>query len=55
MSILDLYCSVDTFWQQCAPWWEREQLASGQRLRHRATRLRPSELMTILLLFQQSS
>ena len=51
MSILDLYCSVDTFWQQCAPWWEREQLVSGQRLRHRATRLIPSELMTILLLF----
>lgn len=35
MSIRDLYCSVDTFWQQVAPWWEREQLASGQRLRHR--------------------
>ena len=54
MSILDLYCSVDTFWQQCAPWWEREQLASGQRQRTRATRLSPSEIMTILILFQQS-
>ena len=54
MSILDLYCSVDTFWQQFAPWWEHEQLASGQRRRRRATRLSPSELMTIVILFQQS-
>lgn len=54
MSILDLYCSVDTFWQHFAPWWEREQLASGQRQRRRATRLSPSEIMTILILFQQS-
>jgi hypothetical protein len=49
-----LYCSVDAFWQQFAPWWEREQLASGQRHRRRATRLSPSEIMTILILFQQS-
>jgi len=54
MSILDVYCSVDTSWQQFAPWWEREQLASGQRQRQRATRLSPSEIMTILILFQQS-
>jgi hypothetical protein len=54
MSILDLYCSVDTFWQQFAPWWEREQLAAGKRHRRRATRLSPSELMTLLILFQQS-
>ncbi|MGZ3601596.1 MAG: transposase, partial [Ktedonobacterales bacterium] len=52
MSILDVYCSVDTFWQQFAPLWEREQLALGKR--RRATRLSPSELMTILILFQQS-
>ena len=54
MSILDLYCSVDTFWQQFAPWWEREQLASGRRHRKRMTRLSSSEIMTILILFQQS-
>ena len=53
MSILDLYCSVDTFWQVFAPLWEREQVAAGRR-RRRATRLSPSELMTILILFQQS-
>ena len=54
MSILDLYCSVDTFWQQFAPLWECEQVAAGRRRRKRATRLSPSEIMTILILFQQS-
>ncbi|HST90493.1 MAG TPA: IS982 family transposase [Ktedonobacterales bacterium] len=54
MSILELYCSVDAFWQQFAPAWERELLASGQRRRRRATRLHPSEIMTIVIRFQQS-
>src|SRR5215469_10603025 len=54
VSILDLYCSVDEFWQQFAPWWQRQLLASGARQRLRATRLHPSELMTIAILFQQS-
>ena len=53
MSILDLYCSVDTFWQVFEPLWERERVAAG-RQRRRATRLSPSEIMTILILFQQS-
>ncbi|HEU5348606.1 MAG TPA: IS982 family transposase [Ktedonobacterales bacterium] len=53
MSILDLYCSVDAFWRAFEPFWEREQLAAG-RQRRRATRLSPSEIMTILILFQQS-
>jgi hypothetical protein len=54
MSILDLFCSVDAFWQRFEPLWERELLASGQRRRRRATRLHPAEIMTILILFQQS-
>ena len=53
MRILDLYCSVDTFWQQLKPLWERKQVAAGRR-RRRATRLHPSEIMTMLILFQQS-
>lgn len=44
---------MDAFWQQFAPLWEREQVAVGWR-RRRATRLSPSELMTILILVQQS-
>ena len=54
MSILDLYCSVDAFWQHFEPLWERELLASGHRRRRRATRLHPAEILTILILFQQS-
>jgi hypothetical protein len=54
MSILDLYCSVDAFWQRFEPRWERELLAAGQHRRHRATRLHPAEILTILILFQQS-
>ncbi|HEX9037621.1 MAG TPA: IS982 family transposase [Ktedonobacterales bacterium] len=53
MSILDLYCSVDAFWQVFEPLWEQEQVAAGRR-RRRATQLSPSEIMTILILFQQS-
>ena len=53
MSILDLYCSVDAFWRQFEPLWEQQHVARGRR-RRRATRLHPSEIMTILILFQQS-
>ncbi|MGO8946251.1 MAG: IS982 family transposase [Ktedonobacterales bacterium] len=54
MSILEVFCSVDEFWQQFAPVWERELLAAGTRRRRRATQLHPSEIMTIAILFQQS-
>ena len=53
MSILDLFCPVDAFRQQFEPLWKREQLAAGHH-RRRATRLYPSEIMTVLILFQQS-
>jgi hypothetical protein len=46
--------SVDAFWQRFEPRWERELLASGHRRRRRATRLHPAEILTILILFQQS-
>src|SRR5215468_3038357 len=54
MSILDLFCSVDAFWQRFEPLWERELLRSGARQRRRATRLHPAEILTILILFQHS-
>jgi transposase len=54
MSILDLFCSVDAFWQRFEPQWERELLRSGTRQRRRATRLHPAEILTLLILFQQS-
>lgn len=63
MSILDLdalFCSVDTFWRTFEPVWERELLAADHQRRKRATRLHPSEIMTmtmtmtIAILFQHS-
>jgi hypothetical protein len=54
MSILELFCSVDDFWLQFAPRWHRELLAAGKRQRVRATQMHQSEMMTILIQFQQS-
>jgi len=45
---------VDAFWRHFEPLWERELLGSGKRHRRRATRLHPAEILTILILFQQS-
>ena len=54
MSILELFCSVDDFWMQFAPKWQGELLAAGKLQRLRATQMHPSEMMTIVILFQQS-
>jgi hypothetical protein len=54
MSILDVFCSVDEFWQTFAPGWEAQQLRSGRRRRGRPAQLHPSEIMTILVWFHCS-
>lgn len=54
MSILDLLCAVDDFWQQFAANWQQTLVTSGQRKRLRATPMYPSELMTMAILFHQS-
>ena len=54
MSILELFCSVDDFWQHFAPNWQGALLAAGQRQRLRPTQMHPSEMMTIIILFHQS-
>ena len=54
MSILELFCSVDDFWQQFAPNWHHDLLTSGQRQRLRPTQMHTSEIMTIVILFHQS-
>lgn len=54
MSILELFCSVDDFMMRFAPQWQRELLSAGKRQRVRATQMHPSEMMTIVILFQQS-
>lgn len=53
MSILDLFCSVDDFWQEFAPQWERHLLTQG-RQRQRQGEMCPSEMLTILIYFHFS-
>lgn len=54
MSILDLFCHVDDFWQAFAPVWEQTLVESGAQQRHREGRLCPSEVMTLAVHFHQS-
>jgi hypothetical protein len=53
MSVLELFCDVDDFWQAFRPGWEAQLVASGERQRRRATRLSESEVMTIVIYFHQ--
>lgn len=53
MSLLELYCHVDDFWQDFAAVWTKELLQSGLKQRQRAGQLYPSEMMTILIYFHQ--
>ena len=54
MTLLKLFCNVDDFWQAFQPHWRRVTLARDGGRRVRATRLSPSEIMTILIHFHQS-
>jgi hypothetical protein len=54
MSILDLFCSVDDFWQAYGEDWQRRQIASGEKRRVRQGMMHPSEIMTILIHFHQA-
>ena len=53
MSLLELFCAVDDFWQSYAPDWEQALLRSGIKQRRRTGKLHPSEIMTILIFFHQ--
>lgn len=53
-SLVELFVIVDDFWQIFRPSWYEHQLVSGQRQRIRRCRLSESEIMTIVILFQQS-
>ena len=54
MSLLELFCHVDDFWQRFRPRWEREMLQSGFRQRRRLGQLSVSEVMTVMIHFHQS-
>jgi hypothetical protein len=36
MTLTELFCDVDDFWQSFSPYWEKEQLASGEKKRRRS-------------------
>jgi hypothetical protein len=50
MSILDLFCSVDDFWQRYEPVWRRTLLQAG-RQRLRLGQMHPSAIVTLLIWF----
>jgi len=54
MSILELFCDVDDFWQDFGEEWERSLLTSGAKQRQRDREMAPSEIMTLLIHFHQS-
>jgi transposase len=54
MSLLELFCDVDDFWQDFQPHWEQEMLRNGAVHRLRQGQLSVSEVMTIMIHFHQS-
>lgn len=53
MSLLELFCDIDDFWQQFEPVWHHTLVESGQRQRHRRCRMSMSEMLTIVVHFHQ--
>jgi len=54
MTLLELYCHVDDFYQQVGCKLEGQQVTDGKRHRRRSGTLSVSEIMTILIHFHQS-
>ncbi len=53
MSLLNLFCDVDDFWQAFQTLWSGATLASRTRRGVRSPWLSPSEIMTIFIHFHQ--
>jgi hypothetical protein len=54
MSLLELYCAVDDFWQSFEPHWRARLLDNGKPQRQRAGDLSESEMMTLVIHFHQA-
>ncbi|PHM66433.1 transposase [Xenorhabdus stockiae] len=52
--LVEIFCDVDDFCRLFIPQWAQFCLDNGYRLRRRQGRMYPSEIMTILILFQRS-
>lgn len=50
----ELYCFVDDFCKYFEPWYRHQLISSGKRCRNRHSRLRLSEIVTILIAYHQS-
>ena len=46
MSLLEMFCDIDGFWQTFQPIWESKQLKSGERQRRRTPRLNQRSVST---------
>ena len=53
MSLLELFCDIDDFWQEYEPVWHQSLITNGQSHRCRAGHMSMSELMTIVVRFHQ--
>lgn len=54
MSLLELFCDVDDFWQTLRADWYQQLLSQQTLKRRRETQLSESEIMTIIIYFHQS-
>lgn len=52
MSLLELFCNIDDFWQIYEPVWQETLLTNGQQ-RRRESRMSMSEMMTLVVYFHQ--
>ena len=51
--LVEIFCDVDDFCHHFMPLWEQQLLTDGQRKRRRTGRMQASEIMTIIILFDQ--
>ena len=54
MSLLDLFCEVDDFWQGFRVNWEKQLIEQSVVKRKRSPQLTESEIMTIMIHLQSS-
>jgi hypothetical protein len=54
MDLVTLFCLADDFCKVFIPEWHKLLIVSGAKKRQRQNKLAASEIITILLLFQQS-
>lgn len=52
MSLLELFCDIDDFWQMFEPFWQQSLIENGQR-RSRSCQMSMSEMMSIVVHFHQ--